>query len=574
MRDCALSLVLEVSRCLDRAEAKASENVRTFTVNLIASSGVSEFANPDAAQTLALDLDPGKSVVVVGANGSGKSRLGARIEEGVGPLSHRIPAQRSVAMADKVTLVDFETSVGRLLSGGPPKEGYDRRVHRWGNKPEIQPISDFEFVLQALFAQQNRVLIDEHRLRQQGVDRGVPVTKLDTLKRIWERLLPHRTLAIRDAAIQAVIPAGPYQTGDGTYLVSNMSDGERVVFYLIAQTLLAPDGGVIIIDEPELHIHPSLSSALWDALEQERSDLAFVYITHDVEFAANRVLARKYFVRSILFNSFWDIEEVPENTGLPEEVVIQLLGNRKPVLFIEGDAGSLDSLIYRSVYPKMRIEPRGSCEAVIQSVASFKADTTLHRLGQVYGCIDADHRNVREESLLRGKGVFPLPVAEIENVFLLPNVFLALANALSMPASDADAALQRLKDEVFEKAELEHDAVVARYVTRQIDRKLKVITIDRRDLSNLKSSFEKEIATISVEKEIAEFSSSYRSAIVEKDIKRILRMFDQKGLLGVAAMQLSLGSGKNLVQQASRFAADPRHVAFKDALLNVLPEFS
>lgn len=545
----------------------------TVNVSLMAASGVPPFADDKKSQILTLDLDPGKSIVVVGANGSGKTRLGAHIESVTEPISHRIAAQRSVTMADKVTLTDYDTSIEKLTIGGPLAQGYNRRAHRWGSKPEISPINDFESVLQALFAEQNRLLVDLHHVRKSGIETPIPVTKMDTLQRIWQRLLPHRALDIKDAAILVQIPAGPFHTGDGTYLPSNMSDGERVILYLIGQTLLAPEKGIIIIDEPELHIHPSLSSALWDALEAERPDLAFVYITHDIEFAANRVLAKKYFVRAILRNSFWDIEEIPQNTGLPEELVIQLVGNRKPVLFVEGDAGSLDTLIYRSVYPEMRIEPRGSCEAVIQSVASFKADKTLHQLGDVFGCIDADHRSVKDETLLRNKGVYSLQVAEIENVFLLPDVFIALADALSIPRQQGETALDNLQIQIFAKALAEHDAVVARHVSRQIDRQLKVVTIDRRALNTLKNSFDSAIAAIDVSAEISSFSTSFKSAIAGKQYEQLLRMFDQKGLLSIAAAELSIGSGKNLVQQAARFASDPRHATFKDILLGALPSF-
>lgn len=542
-------------------------------VGLLAASGVAPFADPGAPQVLSLDLSPGNTIVIVGANGSGKSRLGAMIESQTEPASHRIPAQRSVAMADKITLTDLKTSMTQLFSGGP-SEQHTRHLHRWGNQPAIHPVDDFQFVMQALFAQQNRILIDEHRLRQSGAERPVPVTMLDRLQRIWEQLLTHRKLKILDASIQAEIPAGPYHSGDGRYLASQMSDGERVIFYLIGQTLLAPKQGVIVIDEPELHIHPSLSSILWDTLESERPDLAFAYVTHDVEFAASRVLAKKYFVRSILAGTFWDIQEIPEDTGLPQEVVIELLGNRKPVLFVEGEAGSIDTLIYRSVFPLMQVEPRGSCDAVIQSVASFKANSTLHRLGAVFGCVDADHRSRSMEMALEAKGVYPLCVAEIENVFLLPDVFLALADALAIPKKQAAAALASLQENVFKRAEIEHDAVVGRFISREIDRQLKVVTVDKRDLSKIKVSFDAAIASIDVERQISEFSAFFKKLIADREYERLLWAFDQKGMLGLAAAELSLGSGKNLVQQAARFAVDSRHAAFKQALLAQLPRFN
>lgn len=68
-----------------------------------------------------------------------------------------------------------------------------------------------------------------------------------------------------------------------------MSDGERAIFYLIGQVLVAAANSVLIIDEPELHIHRSIMSSLWDQLESARQDCAFIFITHDIEFAANRI---------------------------------------------------------------------------------------------------------------------------------------------------------------------------------------------------------------------------------------------------------------------------------------------
>ena len=64
-----------------------------------------------------------------------------------------------------------------------------------------------------------------------------------------------------------------------------MSDGERVIFYLIGQCLAASQQGIIVIDEPELHLHKSIQAPLWSAIERLRPDCLFVYFTHDVDFA-------------------------------------------------------------------------------------------------------------------------------------------------------------------------------------------------------------------------------------------------------------------------------------------------
>ena len=547
---------------------------RVININTAAASG-HKFLESDRPKTVQIDVTGGSSVVFVGANGSGKTRLGAHIEQVLQDKGHRIPAQRSIRMLERVTLTDYDSSLNQLLTGHTNKSG-NKRSNRWGNEPETKFLDDFELLLRALFAQQNRVLLDEHEKRKSGKPSTEPlITKLDKLTQIWESLLPHRSLIMRDASISIKPPPNPSGTGgDEPYPPMQMSDGERVIFYLIGQCLLAHSDGVIIIDEPELHIHPSISSALWDTLERERADCAFVYLTHDIDFAANRVAAQKFFIRAIYFNSFWDIEPIPENTGLPEQVVLELSGNRKPVLFIEGDTGSLDTLVYRSAYPHMKIEPRGSCDNVIHSVASFRANPTMHRWGSVFGCVDADQRTSEQVSQLAGLKVFPLCVAEIENIFLLPTIFISLAGALSISEREAIEKLNAVRDMVFAKAAEQIEPVTARYVSRQLDRRLKHVTVDRRDTTRLQTTFATEIASIDVSALISQFQADFKTAISSRNLESVLAMFDQKGLIDIAAAHLGLSSGKALVQQVSRFMLDANHKAIKDAVLNMLPRLN
>ena len=106
-------------------------------------------------------------------------------------------------------------------------------------------------------------------------------TKLQRLNDIWVKLLSHRQLHIKGDDILVSVPGS-----DNTYNASEMNDGERAIFYMIGQVLVASESTILIIDEPELHVHRSIMSKLWDELEAVRPDCAFVFITHDLEFAA------------------------------------------------------------------------------------------------------------------------------------------------------------------------------------------------------------------------------------------------------------------------------------------------
>ena len=54
--------------------------------------------------------------------------------------------------------------------------------------------------------------------------------------------------------------------------------------YLAARVLTA-EPGILVIDEPELHMHRKLAiTDYWNKLEEMRGDIRFVYITHELHF--------------------------------------------------------------------------------------------------------------------------------------------------------------------------------------------------------------------------------------------------------------------------------------------------
>ena len=81
------------------------------------------------------------------------------------------------------------------------------------------------------------------------------------------------------------------------YNASMMSDGERVALYLISQCLIAPDDYIIIIDEPEIHLHPEwqLIFAELIVLIQKEFGMHILLNTHSPYFLnAIQVFSKKY----------------------------------------------------------------------------------------------------------------------------------------------------------------------------------------------------------------------------------------------------------------------------------------
>jgi ABC-type lipoprotein export system ATPase subunit len=541
-----------------------------------------QLAVPTPTGTLDLEFEFGASIVIIGANGSGKTRLGVRIEEALSPRNvvHRIAAQKMLAM-EEVQLIALETAENSLLYGNPAAQPGQKTHYRWQNKPATQLLNDFQALLQTLFAQQNRVAVtflDQHRRNPSS---QTPGTVLQRVQDVWQRLLPHRELELLEAGIR-VKPLGrrggvdPDQTTDIYYRAAEMSDGERAIFYLLGQCFIARAGSVLVIDEPEAHVHKAISGKLWDAIEAERPDCAFVYFTHDLDFASRRAARTKYFIRSYEIVSqkiLWDIEKVPSATGLPEDVVSEILGSRQPILFVEGDGSSLDITTYRGIYKDFTVIPRGNCESVIHSVETFRSNPTLHSIG-VQGLIDADRRSAEEIALLAKLQIHVLPVLEIENVFLIPTVFAALASALQHGSTATTQMLESLTGKATTWASENIERISVRYAIRRIDSMLKRIGIVAKDLPTLAANYAKEISIVDPAVSYSEMKMRLEKNIADRDLTALLSVCDNKGLFAEAASALGLRNRDSLQGLVGRLLSNPDGKALREALAEVMPTIS
>jgi hypothetical protein len=181
-------------------------------------------------------------VVIVGANGSGKSRLGAWIETAVGVKAHRVSAQRALSIPPSVQPRAYEQAEATLRYGHyDPSQKPDQRAvfrfgNRWGNEPATRMLGDFEHVLALLFADEAKRNLGYTPAALEAVPKEKPPRcKLDTLSEIWGAVMPQRTLKVYDGKIEAwTLTGSKYEAG-------HMSDGERVTVYLIGQALCAPE---------------------------------------------------------------------------------------------------------------------------------------------------------------------------------------------------------------------------------------------------------------------------------------------------------------------------------------------
>lgn len=487
------------------------------------------FQIPTGQNPTTVTLGAGAGVIFVGANGAGKTRLAVQIEASLGENAHRIGAHRALVLNTEVPKISQDAALRGLRFGSDHKKYQliHREGARWKERAAVHLLNDFDFLVQALFAEQGNRALKTHMDARSGSLGTVIPTKLELLKAMWERLLPRRVLLLSGDRIDVHADEGPYSAAD-------MSDGERAVFYMLGQALMAPANSVLVIDEPELHIHPSILGKLWDEVQATREDCGFVFITHDLNFAAHR-LGQKFVIESYKPGPIWEVQQVPEDTGFDEATVTHILGSRRPVLFVEGSGNSLDSAVFRACFADWTVIPRGSCEEVIHSVVTMRRNMALTRV-TCAGLVDSDDYTEDEATAMASHGIGVLPVSEIENLVLLPNVACVIAKSEGFYGEALENRLAALRDDLVLAASGAIERTVMQHCRRRIDRTLKKLDLSVATTpSQLASEYQTRTQAVDVNSLAQEVKHKMETALHTKDVPALLKYFDGKGPFIAAA---------------------------------------
>lgn len=507
---------------------------------------------PDSGSTISKTLQVDRSLVLIGANGAGKSRMGVAIERAHASTTRRISAHKILTIPQDITLVPLEIAEGALDFGNiqtariaqqNPLNLYGfREGSRWQGGSGIEkPLDDFTALLSLFFARMRIYNDDYVRAVDDHVHRNGPdaptlaktPSPSERLQTIWSKLLPHVNISLLNEKVTAAV-------GSSSFPAGRMSDGERVIFYMCAHVILAAPNSMLIIDEPELHIHRSLVSTLWSLLEDERPDCTFVYITQDLEFAGSRVGSRVLWIRSYDGNE-WLWEEVRANEELPIALKLEILGSRRRTFFVEGVKGGLDAQIYSVLFPEVSVKPQGGCKEVIQLVRAAANDELAGGLS-IEGIVDRDFRSEAEITSLRDDHIHVLNVAEVENLYCLPEIISAVARRFY--AADETAALSsEAKAYSLIRAEFAKDLTtqVVKKSSAEIRNQLGMFSIQGPiSLSGLQSQFTTYVSSLTPSTIFQRFLDEYTFVKDSGNVKDMLKLLNRKGLYRQVANALGV----------------------------------
>lgn len=461
------------------------------------------------SQPLEIDTTGMRHMVIIGANGSGKTRFANKLAADLGPRSFRLSALKALY---KHSEDPSETSIDSL---------YTRAVAGASLlRPDLK--GEFERMLGLMVNEEMLSLIQYKYSDDKSTP---PSTRLDHVMKQWQKVFPGNKVLVESGRMLF-----SREDDSDPYSPSKLSDGEKTVLYYLGAVTFAPQGASILVESPEMFLHPSSTASLWNSIESSRPDCTFIYVTHDLQFASTRGEGCTIWVKNCDYSrGEWDYDILTSADGISDDVFFAILGARKPVLFIEGDGiHSIDAKLYPLIFDDYTVKSLGGCDRVIESTRTFNSLRAFHNLN-AFGIVDRDRRDEGEVAYLRKKQVFVPDVAEIENIFMLEPVIRTMARLNHRNPDEAFAKVKRAIIRLFE-TDLRQQALqhtrhrIKKGVEHRIDGRFANIRQLESHISNLAN----ELKPLAMYEELCR---TFRRYVHEGDYASILRVYNRKTML-------------------------------------------
>lgn len=468
------------------------------------------------------------NVVAIGANGSGKTTLSNKFKSYLQNNGVVISAQRILLVPN----FDAISNPAKTASDLKEWQVRDKTNKSPGEFNYLQ--QEFGIVLKNLLADNISAGNSYRKKAMESVNSGEAIdnpesTNLDITFQIWNSLIEHRIISCDDGINITA------KSDDGrSYPAIQMSDGEKVMLYLIAQVLQAPKNGFIVIDEPEMYLHKTILKKLWDLLEVQRVDCIFIYLTHDLDFATSRTTAKKIWIKSFTHPDRWEIEDIPTDE-IPETLMFELLGSRKNILFCEGLKGNIDERVYSILLPELTIMPVGSCFDVINHTKAFNKLENVNT--KAFGLIDSDHHDSIRLEKLKDSDIYYFKVAEVENLLLDLEFLKILANQILVEESNVEL----IKIDVIQEFDKLKEIQASNYVSTKVNYYFTDSDVSKGNQFNqLESNYQEFLNKVHINEWYEKRLLELNEMINHGDYNNVLVSFNNKGIKRIAGKHLNI----------------------------------
>ena len=416
---------------------------------------------------LKLELGPGQTLYILGTNGAGKSSLILELlSQSTSSATRWMSARRQVHLSEVSGTRGFMNFVssdyrqdteerqnifenqlsGDFLIGG-----------RW---QELEPEDRLTKPLFELVTRENQRARDIAR----SVDRG----ECESLKKQVSNVQSPLHLVndvLRQSGFKISLSVGPdgklsaASEQGASYDIAQASDGERNAVIAAATVMTAPEGAVILVDEPDRHLHRSMIVPFMSALADLRGDCSFIVSTYETALPDSQRNARVLVVKSCAWTdgkpTTWELDEIESGKPLPEEVRAMILGARTRTILVEGTHDSLDSRLYSILFSNAAIKGVGGYGEVESAVNALRGNSEYTHI-EAFGIVDGDGRSENSAITIGQAGVYLLEAYCVECLYYCEEALTAVAtHQAPIVSGDADDLTDRLKVEILDRLDSE-----------------------------------------------------------------------------------------------------------------------
>lgn len=449
--------------------------------------------------------------VLVGGNGSGKSTF-------VNSLSNSglenlvvIPAQKNLFFVDgafnrqKETLDTYRPNYQKSFNLAVKKDGND--LHQ----AEQEIFYPFTMLITAIINDHAKQRLEE------GGNKNTN-SKWEDVKQIWKRLIPDISFDIE------AVNRFPIPIRNGLqYSFNELSDGEKCILFYIGNILAAPKNSVIVIDEPETFINPSIYNKLWDVLIDERDDCRFIFTSHNIDFINGRTGATIVWCKNFIPNENHELRIIDKNDNLPNGLLTELLGSKKEILFCEGKRNSYDYKILSSIYiDKYTVIPVGGHDRVISYTEAVNDNKEMLE-NKAVGIVDRDGLDDHQVNGLEKVNVHCLPYNEIE-MMLIDEELIKYGLSISNSNDEVIDKIDDFKRKFFELLKQKENRIINILLKNIIEMRLKSSFINTKQDSDVKMGFKNAIKKIDVDSVEIRIESELKDVIDTCDYEKALKL--------------------------------------------------
>ena len=347
------------------------------------------------------------TTVIIGANGAGKSSLINELRKNSIDEMYVLPAQK---------LLYFVLNIHER--NNVTKEKYISESKQVDIKIDTIDLYPFhiENSISNTFTKLITLLVKDYTnivTRRSRKEKDLPPTLWDRVEQIWNQIFPEIIFELEpdDRVIKV-------EKNGSKYSINGLSDGERCILFYIGNVLLAPENSYIIVDEPETFLNGAVYNELWDLLISERPDCQFIFASHNMDFVQSRTNAAYIWCKKFEAPYSLEYQILDDSLNLPLDLLTEVSGTRKPILFCEGTKTSIDYQIYSKLFSEFCfVKPVQGHKQVIQHTKAYNNLQLLHG-NTAYGIIDNDWMDESSIQVYEEQGIFVLPFNEVEMILV------------------------------------------------------------------------------------------------------------------------------------------------------------